>query len=98
MCDEVPSLVCDEVPGLAVQQVCNCPFNDWARIVTQFFERRVIEYSDEQCHERRNGSKDRNYREKVPYHGTQHSRRSEDSTPHRGARRMAVQKFHSLTR
>jgi len=43
---------------------CNCPFNDWARTVTQFFERRVIEHADQQCHERHNGSKDRNYREK----------------------------------
>src|SRR5215469_2402284 len=52
---------------------CRCtPFNDWARIVTQFFERRVIEHADQQCHERHNGSKDRNYREKIPCHGTQH--------------------------
>src|SRR6516165_6946922 len=65
---------------------CNCPFNNWARIVTQFFECRVIEHADQQCHERHNGSKDRNYREKVPYHGTQHSRRSEDYTPYRGCK------------
>src|SRR6516225_7205727 len=58
---------------------CRCtPFNDWARIVTQFFERGVIEHADQQCHEHRNGSKDRNYREK----GTQHSGGSEDYTPH----------------
>src|SRR6516225_10974339 len=61
---------------------CRCtPFNDWARIVTQFFERRVIEHADQQYHERHNGSEDRNYREKVPQHGTQHSGRSEDYTP-----------------
>jgi hypothetical protein len=67
--------------------------------VTQFFERRVIEHADQQYHERHNGSKNRNYREKVPDHGTQHSGRSEDYTPHRGCKadgRAKVSLFDAL--
>ena len=50
--------------------------------MTQFFERGVIEHADQQCHERHDAGKYRNYREKVPEHGTQHSGGSEDNTPH----------------
>jgi hypothetical protein len=67
--------------------------------VTKFFERRVTEHSDQQCHERQAGSKDGNYGEKVPNHGTQHSARSDDYTPHRGCKadgRAKVSLFDAL--
>ena len=60
------------------------------RIMTHFFERQGIEHAGQHRHERHDGGKDRDYGEKVPDRGNDHSGHSEHDTLRFGPNRAAV--------
>jgi hypothetical protein len=66
--------------------------------VTQFFERRIIEAADQQCHECHDGGKDRNYTKEIRHYGNHHSGYSERYAPRRckADRRAKVSLFDAL--
>jgi hypothetical protein len=74
-----------------------CPFNDWARIATQFFERRAIEPPISNAMNVMTLAKTVIREKKYP--STEPNIAAAPRTTHHtlGARRTVVQKFHSLT-